>query len=82
MRKWKHTISFRHFWSEDTPIAEKSVLAAKSILKVSQHFPDDEDLYDIIEGFKGTTEVDEFDANLEDLYNWADDNRVWVATAF
>jgi len=90
MREWKQTINFMPFWNEDgMSIVDKGKAAAAEIKRV---FPDwengdDDELEYIVGDFEEGVAEDEapvemFDSAMSDLYDWADENSVWVATNF
>ncbi|MCK5603728.1 hypothetical protein KAR91_17710 [Candidatus Pacearchaeota archaeon] len=95
MTNWKHTLRFEQWYhDDDISIKEKAELAAKE-LKITMklfRFKDDDDLEEIIENFEGvsgdgeqeeTTEFtirEDFNARMSELYDWADNNSVWVST--
>lgn len=95
MANWRCTIDFKPFYHDDKlSIKEKADRAVKELRRTQKlkSFEDDYDLDDIIEDFEGvsgdgepteTTEftiTEDFDARMSELYDWADANRVWVAT--
>ena len=82
MPVWLHTLNFHPFWDADLPIEEKGRLAAVEIKRVFPKWEENEDLEGFIDGFESVIDVGEFDAVLSDLYDWGDENRVWVATFF
>jgi len=92
MNKWKHEVNFKPFWDADISVEEKGKCAASCLEYLLKHYLGDDELLDIIEDFKcvsgdgeppETTEftpTEDFDERMCDLYEWADSNRVWVAT--
>lgn len=90
MKKWKYTINFKPFWKADISIEEKGIRASRAIKLVAKRLPDykAETLMEIAEDFEnitgdGTDEftpVQDFDARMFDLYEFADWNNIWVAT--
>ena len=91
MAAWKHHIKIGHIFHDDgIPYRRKGQLIA-SILrrKVLPSYDGDDDFIDIIEGFEdilevdteGLTAVEDFDASMEELYDWGDwGHRLWVDT--
>lgn len=82
MPVWLHTLNFHPFWDDDLPIEEKGRRAAAEIKRVFPKWEEDVELIDFVDGFESVAAIGEFDAVLSDLYDWADENRVWVATFF
>lgn len=86
MAKWDHTIDFMSFWNDDDmSIGDKGKAVAAEIKRVFPTFGNDDELEEIVDGFEhdvGKYDVLAFDCLLENLYDWADENRVWVATTF
>lgn len=90
MTNWKYKVDFSSFYrDEDLSLSEKGVLVAKKLERLPIQ---DDDLKDLIEDFKCIIKEDivddlevftptqDFDARMCDLYDWADDNRVWINT--
>jgi len=44
----------------------------------NSHFNSDDKLEEIIENLQSAEDVNEFDDALEELYDWADERRVWL----
>ena len=88
MRDWKHTINFMSFWDDDDmSIADKGKAAAAEIKRVFPDWENGDDIEYIVEMFEegvvqGEAPVQMFDSAMSDLYDWADENSVWVATTF
>lgn len=98
MAKWKATVDFSSFWDDDISIQEKGKLASVELNKLmNAKWLSDYDKYEleeIIEGFEWctgdgeppeTTEftpIEDFNARMEDLYDWADCYKVWIKTFF
>lgn len=89
-KRWDYTVSFDGFWNLDIPAEEKGKLAAKELEKLVHFFEDDYKLGQLIDEFKYTegdgteefTPEDDFNARMSDLYDWADDNRIWISINF
>lgn len=88
MTDWKKTINFVPFWNDDDmSIADKGKAAAAEIKRVFPDWENGDDLEYIVGDFEegvaeDETPVEMFDSAMSDLYDWADGNRVWIATNF
>lgn len=87
MKNWKHTIDFNSFWEdEDITVKQKGELAVTKLKPLLKHYPDDSELEEIIEQFECICDCDtftalnDFDERMHSLYDWADDNNVWINT--
>ena len=88
-KRWKYTLDFlpEYEQARDGEIAIDALVAVViyRIQKMIKDLEMDEsttaDLEDIISEFEMTgTDEDQFDSAMEMLYDWADDNNVWVNT--
>lgn len=89
MPRWKHQLNIADAWKraevrEITPAALARGIAAKlrclprqaRSLEMAEQF---EMFADIVgDEANGQEDWQDFDTNMEDLYDWADANRVWV----
>ena len=92
MPTWNHTVSLAPYYHSDMlSLQEKGKLVAKELRKLMQRsFKDDYDLLGIIESFEyiisdediedDFTPVEDFNARMFDLYEFADYNRIWIST--
>jgi len=94
MGKWIYKMNFKDIWDAyDNDEMEFSEFVTKFVQKLKHHYEElqsknivDEDelslLDTIIDEFQyaGVMGENDFDDILSDLYNWADYNRVWIAT--
>jgi hypothetical protein len=85
---WKHTIEGLKANLSESTSPEAVRAAAQGIVRVLQDFHDKhddiakDDLEDIIRALRATGETGSyklFNGVLSCLYDWADDNRVWIA---
>lgn len=83
---WKHTIDIKAAWQQ----AENAEISANELAKVLserlRECPVEEaaahaDLFESLAQREDLTD-ELFDAAFSDMYDWADDNRVWIATTF
>lgn len=82
-------------YRDDEITFEQSRQQLADVITSMPHFPDDEErasdefdwssgnpcaeLYEIWDELKDADDVDHLDSVLDALYDWADDNRVWIA---
>lgn len=79
MTKWIGTIDLSSFFHNDSlDIAEKATLTANAIRKHNRH--NDDDLECFAQDFSELTTVQDFDMVLSELYDYADEQRIWIAT--
>lgn len=81
---WKMSVNIKPLIGDDVS-EEGAKRAGKGIsdllsrrLLVRDHYATDQTLRNIIDGLGEVEDVDEFNDVLEDLYDWADENRVWL----
>ena len=91
MTKWKYTIDIKKEWEE---CGEEKISTLELTKKVIEELDkylnirgEDESLEYIRDNFQGLIDCDiddkdEFDGILEELYDWADESRVWIKTMF
>ena len=86
MNKWKHQVSIaslhkQYQAGELSPQELANSVASLLETFILPKFPDDYNLEEIIDWFNYFQEADtinDYDDILRELYNWADDNRVWI----
>ena len=80
MRQWKHTVYVGAPFHSDLPFKQRRDMIV-TILKGLPMYDDiDGDLYWIVDELSDTDHEDEFDTVWDGLYDWADDNDVWIDT--
>lgn len=88
MRTWKRKVAFRDLLSDDGSAANAirvgKLIAARVALAVPEDDPlRDDELTELIQGFRQVVDCDELNDCLNDLYDWGDhNNRLWVECAF
>ena len=93
MGKWIYKMNFKDIWEAyDNDEMEFSEFLTKFVQKLKYHYEElqsknivDDDELDslsaIVDEFEYSVEYEnEFDNIFTDLYDWADYNRVWIAT--
>ena len=84
MPNWKLTLRFTPwFRDEDMPIEEKGKSAASALRIFAKNKAVElieDDLLLLAENFETVTDVEEFDDFMEELYDMADLERIWVVT--
>jgi Zn-dependent M32 family carboxypeptidase len=89
MANWKFKIDVSEIWQkyEDDNDFESFISELIPALKakqdeVTEKVDEDEamDYEDMLNDLEGTTDEDEFDFVWQQLYDWADFNKVWIAT--
>lgn len=88
MANWKTRLEFKELWKEHKDGSKSIQDVAKSVaeaLKVHPEYEADAELQDVTNQFEEfasdtSATADDFDGILEDLYDWADAARCWVAT--
>lgn len=86
MSKWNYTFDIKDDWkkAENDEISAKQLsnIVVEKIKSSAFYSKNKEDLNDIIWDFEEIREhdsFDDFDTIWSDFYDWADENRVWVA---
>jgi len=69
LKQYEKGKSFEEVKKEATEVLEKFR---------NEYFSDDEILIEVIERLKNAEDTNEFDDALDELYDWADENRVWL----
>lgn len=84
---WKFKLSFAAWYRDETlTIQQKGQRASKELFRLSAKLENKDDLlhYDLAElaneFAQVEEEVEDFDSIMEQLYDLADDARIWVAT--
>lgn len=78
---WDHTVKIADvFHDDDLAFDVKRDLIVARFARLKQKFPEDWDLELLLDELSDTTGDEEFDDVWESLYDWADDNRVWIET--
>jgi hypothetical protein len=93
MANWRYTINIQPEWSQaqDDQLSIRSLIYVIKERFESSNLPQDlrddfEDFMDSLEQLveesdeDGDVDADEFDAVWNDVYNWADRNRIWINT--
>lgn len=81
MTRWIKTIDIKqHLTDEETPEAAKRVGAAiaKTVEFGTRHWVGDLALEEILDNLRNVEDTDDVNNWLEELYNWADRNLVWL----
>lgn len=83
MTKWKHTLRIGDIWesldSKTMPIKDGAKAISKRLLLLrirDEIARDDQEM--LCDELASIDDVEEFDAVLSNIYDWADDNRVWI----
>ena len=81
MPTWKYKLQLADVWrNDDLTFIERRDEVVRRI-KDSQFWDeDDTELYDIVDELADTDTPDYFDQVWDAFYDWADAERVWVAT--
>lgn len=80
---WSHSLKLKDLLTDDNS-DEKAVEVASELVKrlegfaKRRGFEEDFELFDIIEGFGCVENCNELNGVFTGLYDWADDNRVWI----
>lgn len=78
---WKHRLDLRDiFHSEAHSFANRRDIIVARIQRSKFWDEDDVELVDICEELSATENNDDFNGTWSVFYDWADANRVWVAT--
>lgn len=82
VRPWLHSINIKQYLDPNKPLAD----VVAGVLREIDRLPEDlrnsslalENVRDIFEEAIDLNDTDVFDDGLSELYDWADDNRVWL----
>jgi hypothetical protein len=83
MRGWKHRIDTSPYFKEGMATQEEAhgyISAIKAHVDVFEQYSDHFDIEDILENLEYHAlreDWDEYNAWLDDLYDWCDDLRIW-----
>ena len=86
MTQWKYELDFSEFYhSDDITIEGKGKMASDCIHYLFvMSYSCDTTLQRILTGFSSIVETDmveqDFNTMMRQLYDWADDNSVWIKT--
>ena len=84
MTKWRYQMGIDEFMSTpesdayDGPDFEKTRDAIVAKIKVAPDFATDVDLQSIVDDLADASDSPSFNGALQDLYDWADEKKVWV----
>ena len=85
MKDWKHTIQLgtlhKQYRNEEITIVELAKELSKQLdILRKEHFKDDDDLQDYVWWLEDEDEIDldSYNEILASIYDWADDNSVWL----
>jgi len=79
--KWKlniHKVLRKYEDDDDEKLVEQCAKELYQLLKRNMHIINDDDLKDAIEQLQYATTYDEINGFLEDLYDYADEKRIWL----
>lgn len=90
MAKWRYTIDIKESWAlaqDETISTSELVRRILPIFKAAPAFQNDiifqervERLENLLEEYGDDIDNEDFDEAWGDLYDWADDRKVWIAT--
>ena len=81
MPVWHHKLQLKDiFRSGEMSFEEKRDEIVRRIKKASWYDENDFSILDPVEGLEFAQDFEEFDGWWNEFYDWADANRVWVAT--
>lgn len=89
MARWNKTIDFKSFWhDEDLSLSQKADKIADQLYafyKANPEYYNVASIDAIADDFKAYAQRDDDDPDaiddiLDDMYDWADGNSVWIAT--
>lgn len=76
--KWKQTVKLKHLLTEEeTPEAVGAAMNAVAAALTEAFHPDSE-LQELIDEMSCCNDLDDANNLLDSLYDWADNNRVWI----
>lgn len=84
MAKWFHTLDLYDIFHDDekTFIERRDEIVRRIKAQSWYTTSDDMDLLDPVAGLEDSEDEEEFNDYWDELYNWADDARVWLNTLF
>lgn len=83
MSNWNLTIDLKEVWRDDElTVTEKAGFIVERIEKSGwvEDTPYPDTFRDLLAQLKGVTRPDEFDAVFSEVYDLADEDRVWIKT--
>lgn len=92
MGRWNHTLKIGDFYHNEALTLGEISGRMEQALRMKFPMRGDEEFLDIVDGFgnircdklpcdPGADDaLEEFNSLMSDLYDWADDNRVWIDT--
>lgn len=87
MRRWRKTVNIKQFLSDDGSPENAAKVASQIATLLKAECPlevqEDDELSEIVEWMECISADDDdacdiLNGHLDDLYNWADTNRVWM----
>lgn len=82
LNRWRKTVNIKPFIGEDTSDTGAQTAARNVRALLQEQLQSDlnvsAELRNIIDAFGSVVTCDDFNGSLEALYDWADDNRVWL----
>lgn len=81
--KWQHTLKLKDLLTNDDSdetavnVARETKIRVQNFAK-SRGFEQDDALEEITYWFDDVATCNDFNGVLNELYDWADDNRVWI----
>lgn len=81
MAQWVYTIHLKDVWGLDTAFEEKRDVIVKR-LRESKWFAENQGsfIHEIADNLEEAEDVNEFDEWWNQLYDYADSHRAWIAT--
>ena len=91
-KKWLRELDFSPFWEDDIPLGDKGILINKEMDKIKKFYERDDDFLEVADAFlyitgdrepaetSKFTIIDDFNERMDELYDWADYNKIWVKT--
>lgn len=81
MSAWKYRVDLKDvFHDENRTFEERRDEIVGRIKTAGFYDEDDEYLGELVAYIEESEDVDEFNVSWDEFYDWADVNRVWVAT--
>ena len=78
MGKWNFKYNFRFITDIKLEFREIKQKTELLLASMQRDMPNDSELEDLVDQFIFIENEEEFDMWLEDLYNWADLERIWL----
>ena len=83
MSKWRHIVDVSQVFHEESMTYEgrrDRIVTQLRKLADKMGGADADLLSDLLDDLEGADNEDEFDSFWDEIYDWADDNRVWINT--